>query len=146
MGIDYGLGKTNIDTKTGIRYGVISQNELLQDWCESSKPYYNCENCEYNEENNKEYPDNCDFCEPTSFYIDNNEYFAESDSYGDIFIIKSPYYTLCEYCSPCAPGAGYLVNEGSVKAYCFGPEWFEDKLPYKIYNVSDNKEVKQCTS
>lgn len=27
-GIDYGLGKTNIDLKTGIRYGVISQNAI----------------------------------------------------------------------------------------------------------------------
>ena len=25
LGIDYGLGRTNIDTTTGIRYGCISQ-------------------------------------------------------------------------------------------------------------------------
>ena len=28
MGIDYGVGKTNIDTETGIRYGVIHQNSV----------------------------------------------------------------------------------------------------------------------
>lgn len=31
LGLDYGLGKTNIDTATGIRYGVISQHSLA-DW------------------------------------------------------------------------------------------------------------------
>lgn len=30
-GIDYGLGKTNIDVATGIRYGVIHENSLNQD-------------------------------------------------------------------------------------------------------------------
>jgi hypothetical protein len=28
MGIDYGMGKVNIDLETGIRYGVISQNSV----------------------------------------------------------------------------------------------------------------------
>lgn len=28
-GIDYGMGKTNIDQETGIRYGVINQGEVL---------------------------------------------------------------------------------------------------------------------
>jgi hypothetical protein len=28
MGIDYGMGKTNIDLKTGIRFGVISQHSV----------------------------------------------------------------------------------------------------------------------
>ena len=30
-GVDYGMGKTNIDPKTGIRYGVISQNSVSGD-------------------------------------------------------------------------------------------------------------------
>lgn len=29
-GIDYGMGRTNIDTATGIRYGVISQHSLAE--------------------------------------------------------------------------------------------------------------------
>jgi hypothetical protein len=28
MSIDYGMGRTNIDLKTGIRYGVINQKIL----------------------------------------------------------------------------------------------------------------------
>ncbi len=31
QGIDYGLGRTNIDTKTGIRYGIISSHSLNPD-------------------------------------------------------------------------------------------------------------------
>lgn len=30
-GIDYGLGQTNIDLATGIRYGVIHENSLNPD-------------------------------------------------------------------------------------------------------------------
>lgn len=47
-GIDYGKGTTNIDTKTGIRYGVISVHDITQAWCDSSEPNYGeptCGNC-----------------------------------------------------------------------------------------------------
>ena len=43
--IDYGMGQTNIDKETGIRYGVISQNEVLQAWCDSSEAYYGDPHC-----------------------------------------------------------------------------------------------------
>ena len=39
-GIDYGLGKTNIDPKTNIRYGVICQNDVGQAWYDSCEPVY----------------------------------------------------------------------------------------------------------
>lgn len=29
VGIDYGMGKTNVDTSNGIRYGVISQHSIM---------------------------------------------------------------------------------------------------------------------
>jgi hypothetical protein len=31
-GIDYGLGRANIDAITGLRFGVISQNSLTPEW------------------------------------------------------------------------------------------------------------------
>ena len=31
QGIDYGMGRSNIDNETGIRYGVISQNSVNPD-------------------------------------------------------------------------------------------------------------------
>lgn len=146
MGIDYGHGKTNIDKKTNIRYEVINQNEVLQAFGDSSEPWYGTYECscgtEYAlEENGFECP-KCEEqapedLEPVSWYIKDNEYIAEVDNYGDIFIIKSPYYTKCNFCSPCAPGAGDIINQGNdARAYCFGHDWFEDEItPYKVYSV-----------
>ena len=118
QGIDYGRGQTNIDHKTGIRYGVISIHEVTQAWCDSSEPFY---------------------------LVHSNEYIAEQGNDDhDIFIIKSPYYTLCQFCSPCAPGAGYLMNHtpDGIKAYCFGHDWFDgERAPYPVYSVKTGKLV-----
>ena len=135
-GIDYGMGSTNIDKSNNIRFGVIHQHKVLQAWCDGSEPDYPCENCEVPEDER----DMCD-CEAVSFILDDGEYIAESDSYGDIFITKSPYYTRAQFCSPCAPGACYITNtyDDGEKAYCFGHDWFEDgKAPYPVYRVTDN--------
>ena len=44
-GIDYGLGRTNIDHETGIRYGVIPQNDVLQSWVDRSESDYGPASC-----------------------------------------------------------------------------------------------------
>lgn len=65
---------------------------------------------------------------------------------GD-FILKSPYYTYAQFCSPCAPGAGYLPSPlkdrpAGNKTYCLGHDWFEDgTAPYRVYSVKTNKEM-----
>ena len=133
-GIDYGRGLTNIDGKTGIRYGVIHQQHVLQAWCDDSEAYYG----DIPEEE-------IEFTDPINYFIDDNEYYAFSDDYGDIMITRSPYYTKCKYCSPCAPGAGYLMDytDEGIKAYCFGHDWFDSgKAPYKVYDVKTNKLIK----
>lgn len=43
--IDYGLGRTNIDRSTGIRYGVLPQNDILQSWCDCAEPDYGSPTC-----------------------------------------------------------------------------------------------------
>jgi hypothetical protein len=180
-GIDYGLGQTNIDKATGIRFGVINQNEVLQAWADSSEPDYgepHCPECG-NEAvdsssdaldddgkpiDREDYERNrgacgdyaCDSCrklfdgdyafgdEPLGFTLDDGEYLAEAGSDGDIFIIRSPYYTRAAFCSPCAPGACYLTSptDDGEKAYCFGADWFDDeKAPYPVYRVSDDSLV-----
>ena len=177
LGIDYGLGLTNVDTDNGIRYGVISINEVIQAWGDSSEGEYGkpcCPNC-FNEVdetadfsfNNGPMEDSegnevideyfCTICEkgvdendpdiwpedPICFFIDDDEYSAsQSQADSDIFILRSPYYTLCQFCSPCAPGAGYIINhmENGVKSYCFGHDWFEgEKAPYPVYSVNTNE-------
>jgi hypothetical protein len=64
----------------------------------------------------------------------------------DIFVIKSLYYCWAPACSPCAPGAGYLLDADKKKSgrhhpfqtYCLDASWFEPgKCPYKYYKVGD---------
>jgi hypothetical protein len=142
MGIDYGMGMTNIDKSNGIRYGVISQNEVLQAWADSSEPWYGEESEWPKDEDGEPYLD--DMAEPLSFTYEEEGYMAECGEDGDIFITKSPFYTFCSFCSPCAPGAGYLMSkDDGVRAYCFGHDWFEgDKAPYEVYRVSDDRLVR----
>ena len=79
------------------------------------------------------------------------------DNFG-LYVIKSPYYTFCRQCSPCAPGAGDLdaptemmvTYHGkrqdcppySLKTYCLDKSYFEgEKAPYGVYRVEDDQEV-----
>jgi hypothetical protein len=165
-GIDYSMGQANFDPETGIHFGVISQGEVLQVWCDSSEPNYGkptepikceCGELQYPDEN-VEWGESvqCETCGemvefelddmagPLSFSYEDDGYMAECGDDGDIFIIKSPYYTYCQFCSPCAPGTGYLMNvrdeKTGIKAYCFGHDWFDDdRAPYLVYSVETNE-------
>ncbi len=174
VGIDYGMGQTNIDRETGIRYGVISQNAVLQAWADSSEADYgkpSCPKCGNEAVDGESDGDRdeykrlhhccgdyaCDSCrilfdgddaygdEALGFTLDDGEYKASAGQDGDIFILKSPYYTRAQFCSPCAPGAAYLENpcDDGPKAYCFGADWFdpESDCPYTVYRVSDDSVV-----
>lgn len=160
VGIDYGFGETNIDVETGIRFGVINANELDPWFWEEVEEIYNptCPSCgtglpdefNINEDN---------ICPECKEEIDHDEQYGDSpdltilnkdgyegvvDSYNDLVLTKSPYYTHAQFCSPCAPGAGSLSNpcESGPKTYCLGHEWFESEVaPYPVYRVDDNTEV-----
>lgn len=59
--------------------------------------------------------------------------------YNDVFVLKSPFYTHAQFCSPCVPGAGNLdsADADGAKTYCLGHDWFEDrKAPYPVYDVA----------
>lgn len=155
LSIDWGMGLTNID-HAGIRYGVISAN-AVEYWYESGEAQYSPPGCGYCGETLPEGTDmdqtviTCERCgkesspeecyaeDPTGYTYDKDGY-QITQSYGDpdLFVILSPYYTLCNFCSPCAPGAGYLTSAGNVKAYCLGHDWFDTIAPYAVYNVADN--------
>lgn len=138
-GIDYGHGTTNLDKSTGIRYGVIPVNDVLQAWCDSSESDYGpprCPECgqeavQFDEDEHDGYASRrsgereyvCESCEkafgpdeaygdtPLSNNLDDGEYAASQNGESpDIFIVKSPYYTRAAFCSPCAPGACYLTS------------------------------------
>lgn len=160
-GIDYGLGQTNVNHETGIRYGVIPVHHVGQAWYDESEAFYPdvCPMCGEEFEQVEVYPEHCDYCgnnleesdfdfqEPTSFSFEDAEYSAEQSADDtDIFILKSPYFTYAQFCSPCAPGAGYLLNwtdpDVGVKAYCFGHDWFEaENAPYPVYSVETGELV-----
>jgi hypothetical protein len=123
-GIDYGLGNTNIDKNTGIRYGVIPQNEVLQAWADSSEGYYGnpiCPKC-FNE------------ADKTSDY-GNNDPMVDDDG-NDII---DDYY-----CSVCNCGVddnnpdnwrnealSYFIDDKEYSAECSdGIDIFITKSPY----------------
>lgn len=100
---------------------------------------YACDRCKYRFDGEEAFGES-----PISHFVDDGEYSAECHEDGDIFVMKSPYYSKSQFCSPCAPGAGYLASpcEDGVKTYCLGHEWFEDgKAPYPVYRVLDDSVV-----
>lgn len=138
-GIDYGRGQTNIDFKTGIRYGVIPVHALDSWIYEELEAYYGTP-----EELEELEDSDWDFMEPLSFTLNINGYTGEMGDSQDIFLTDSKYYTLAKFCSPCAAGAGYLLDHipDGVKTYCFGHDYFEGGVaPYPVYSVETGEIV-----
>ncbi len=71
------------------------------------------------------------------------------DGSGDLWVLESPYFTYAQFCSPCAPGACYLLNaletpDENNRAYCLWSDWFDDgKAPYVVYSVATGQIVNQ---
>ena len=151
-GIDYGSGKSNVDTKTGIHFGVISMHSLTAfDWdcdtetvyvprcpacggelaesCETPLP---CPHCEHDIRDGEQYGD-----EPDATVL-KGRYEGHLDSHGDMWLTQAPYYTHAQFCSPCAPGAGHLDNpcEDGPRTYCFGADMYMASAPYPVYSVA----------
>jgi len=161
VGIDYGLGRTNIDHQTGIRYGVISQHSVMGEIWEDFVPVYAhscpacgneledgdiniCPDCEYEAKDDSEW-----WSEEAigQEYNGDGEYLLEySESLSCFFVTKSTYYTFAKYCSPCAPGAADLDSPAilGVKAYCLGIDFFDSEYnpcPYVIYKIENDELV-----
>jgi transposase-like protein len=133
-GIDYGLGRTNIDTATGIRYGVISQHSLASwfydeweaDYGDPTCPECGCSVADtsgHGDDEYKQYTDHgcadyvCHTCKhtldssdvypeyPIGHELKDRDYHAVDCLDSDVMILASPYYTYAQFCSPCVPGA-----------------------------------------
>lgn len=159
-GIDYSLGQSNYDPKNpSFHYGVISQHSLVHWLYDELETHYSeyCPHCGNELSNGWEDNDShCPFCdceiidgdqygeEPDSQYLDSDGYYGELCSHGELFLLKSDYYTFAQYCSPCFPGAGNLDSpcENGPKTYCFSHDWFESGVaPYPVLRVSDDSLV-----
>ena len=171
-GIDYGRGKTNIDTATGVRFGILSANtRSLSEWFwedVESKYTARCPKCGNDatgidtiectdgwEEAEYDFPDfACECCEyvfgesaygdePDARLLSADGYEGFVGDHNDIWVTKSPYRTFGRFCSPCAPGAVSIGTDGNAECYCLGPEWFTDEsAPYDIWEVKDGEYVK----
>jgi hypothetical protein len=160
----------NRDPVTKIRYGVLPTHRAFY-WYDIAEPECKppiCPNCnsqlvDYDDETHAgykayrsyhcfeelvcvpcetwfdaSYVGDDDFC---AYVVSGNGYRAKCTEHGDIWILKSPFFTYAAFCSPCAPGACYLLDrldapEADNKCYCLGPEFFKDnKPPYDIYSI-----------
>ena len=131
-GSNYGNCIDNVNLETGIHYGIISQNEILQAWADSSEPIY-IPYCPYcgNKLTQKFYDKitcectskKCPHCkkvlnefdfqesEPQGYTYNQDGYICQQSSDNpDIFVCESQYYTYAAFCSPCTPNAGYLMT------------------------------------
>lgn len=159
-GIDYGMGLANVDKETGIRYGVIGCNSLSPYfWDDVEHDYWRgCPECgtEFGEEcNDWRYCPHCGHHdihdsgwhgdESMGWHIDDDPDYLVTDCLdNDAMVLRSPFYTYAQFCSPCVPGAGNLdspTDKGiGAKCYCFGSDWFDKDFPcpYPIYRVDDD--------
>lgn len=160
VGIDYGMGTTNIDTENGIRFGVINVNKLSEwIWEEFEAIYFvGCPHCgnelsESQLEGIDSEDISCPHCaemlsdgeqygdDAIGHIYNKNGYQMEIDSHNDVIVTKSPYFTYCEFCSPCFPGGGHLSNPNpnGIKTYCLDSEWYDDFNPmeYPIFDVKN---------
>jgi hypothetical protein len=119
-GINYGFSGSNKDGETGIAYGLISPhgldswiyelmeshysmycpetgNDLPQDYCTDSEECPHCGEKHYSED---VYGDEAD-----GYSYEGKGYVLESRDFTEIWVLKSPYFTWAQYCSPCMPGA-----------------------------------------
>ena len=166
-GIDYGMGKSNIDTKNGIRYGVIAQNSVMSEALDDVEYDYpfNCPDCGNEslvKSRSAKYDYFCQTCrtwhmsedcygeESIGFHYEGDGYQLVDCLDTNIMVISSPYYTFTRFCSPCVPGAGDLDTPDAegVKTYCLGPDWFDEysKLPYPVYAVADDSLVAEAAA
>jgi len=186
----------NYNTENGIRFGVISPHAINQDalndiYTNGTDPYFEEGKKEFTF---GLFYQISEYCKSQGIHIEESEIDMDSiiqhwvdryenpdgtmdysdkeytlhvsgDNFG-IFVMRSPYYTFCRPCSPCAPGAGDLDNpsdlhtfriEGSKqvdypghaeKTLCLGPEWFDQsdnqyarKIPYRVFRVDNDEEV-----
>ncbi len=164
-GTDYGLGKSNINSKTGIRYGVISahsvSSEALDDIFSQGR---NLSHESAVEERKKEieqaitnYVSDDRLKERVDemwqiveeefskgYTEDEDCYLYEKDGYkiqtmsnGNIMVLESPFVANCQFCSPCIPGAGNLDKpcDTGPNTYALGPEWFDEEFAPMPYEV-----------
>jgi hypothetical protein len=142
-GIDYSLGKSNVDLETGIHYGVLSQNDLSSfawddvynhgedvAFREALEEYLSANEGD-EDELTQEFADSWE--SDISGYVYEREGLHLAFTETEVMVLKSPYVTYGQFCSPCFPGAVNLDvpmdKDNGVKAYCLPADWFDEYSP-----------------
>lgn len=127
---------TNMDIKTGVRYGVIPVNELDSSIYEEMDIVCPCEECEVPEDEREHACDTCEACSNV-YKSDNLHYVLDDDN--DVWVFKSPFVTKCRLCSPCAPNAGYIKDqdEDGYYTYILPPDYFVNPDNYTFIKAED---------
>jgi hypothetical protein len=100
---------------------------------------YACDDCKLYLDSSDCYGD-----EPMGWSYDGDGYSLTSCLDSDIMVLKSPFYTRVQFCSPCVPGAGDLdsPDDDGAATYCLGHDWFEEGIaPYPVFSVATNELV-----
>jgi hypothetical protein len=65
------------------------------------------------------------------YHYERDGYVLQVTGDGNLFVIKSPFVTNAQYCSPCVPGAGNLDSpcDSGPECYALGLDWFDEKNP-----------------
>lgn len=129
----------NHDPETNIRYGVIPVHEFKPEYFyEACTTIYACENCKYKDkrENDPDCPE-CDVCLAYENVVDEDEMYLQLDEHNDVWVFKSNFFTRSAECSPCAPKAGYILDQDDLGeiTYCPNPDWLKNPDKLKIWKL-----------
>lgn len=129
--------RTNCNSKTGIPFGIVSQNnidcEILEEF--SSSTEY-CPNCASEMPHDREHELVCPICD--HIFQHGDQYPEDVPQYyekngiqaiwqnGDVWFLESPYLWEGNWASPCAPGAVTIPGAAGVQAYGPPPDWMEE--------------------
>lgn len=186
-GINYaGRTDTNKDKETGIRFGVISQHSIMPEafddiWSKARdlsfesavaeakgklksavEDYVRDSRLEETVESlwaevEQDFSDSYDDCGERSWLYEAEGYKLADCLTMDVFVLKSPFFTFAQFCSPCVPGACNLdsplgteekptdchLAPSDNRCYCLGHDFFENgKAPYLVFSVATGEEIK----
>lgn len=67
----------------------------------------------------------------TRYRYEHDGYVLQVTGDGNLFVIKSPFVTNAQFCSPCVPGAGNLDSPcpDGPECYALGLDWFDEDNP-----------------
>lgn len=121
QGIDYGLGQSNINVKTGIRYGVISQHSVMSEAMDDVEYDYGQPSCPQCGNDKVTLPETCPDCGAMQDCINDCTYQDSLEGNGSEFV-----------CLPCR----YAFD--SDEAYPDTPNgWSYDRDGYRLIDCLD---------